>query len=133
MALTSVADTRLLVFLEFPATKEMGTKTRDFFEKELRERLFAPSIVLTEFVKIAGEKIGEEAAKNRLRILKGMGMQTLPLDEENALAAGSLLLSCRKAPIADAIIASYVKTGFADYAITDDQHFKTLSVKTKWL
>jgi predicted nucleic acid-binding protein len=133
MALTSVADTRLLVFLEFPANRETGTKTRDFFEKELKGCLLAPSIILTEFVEVAGVKIGEEAAKTRLRLLKERGMQTMPLDEENALIAGSLLLSHRNVPIADAIIASYVKTGAADYVVTDDPHFKALGVKTKWL
>ena len=131
--MTSVADTRLLIFLEFPANKEMGTKTRDFFEKELRGRLLAPSIVLTEFVKIAGAKIGEEAAKTRLRLLKEKGMQTVSIDEENALVAGSLLLSHPNVPISDALIASFVKTGVAEYVLTDDAHLKALGVKTKWL
>ena len=92
-----------------------------------------PSIILTEFVEVAGTKIGEEAAKNRLRLLKDRGMQIVPVDEENALIAGSLLLSHRNVPIADAIISSYVKTGAAEYVLTDDPHFKTLGIKTKWL
>ncbi len=77
--------------------------------------------------------MGEEAAKTRLRLLKERGMQTAPIDEENALIAGSLLLSHRNVPIADAIIASYVKTGVAECVLTDDPHFKALGVKTKWL
>ena len=131
--MTSVADTRLLIFLEFPANQEMAVKTAEFFKKELEEKLLAPSIILTEFVEVAGAKIGEKAAKTRLRLLKERGMQTLPVDEENALIAGSLLLSHRNVPIADAIIASYVKTGAAEYVVTDDPHFKALGVKTKWL
>jgi len=131
--LTSVADTRLLIFLEFPADQEMAAKTTEFFKKELRGNLLAPSIILTEFVEIAGAKIGEEAAKTRLRLLKERGMQTLPIDEENALIAGSLLLSHRNVSTADAIIASYVKTGAAEYVVTDDPHFKALGIKTKWL
>ena len=111
----------------------MEYKARDFFEKELKGQPLAPSIVLTEFVEIAGAKIGEEAAKKRLRLLKERGMQTLPLDEEHALVAGSLLLAHRNVPIADAIIASYVKTGVGEYVLTDDPHFKALGVKTKWL
>ena len=130
--MTSVADTRLLIFLEFPADQEMAAKTTEFFKKELRGNLLAPSIILTEFVEIAGAKIGEEAAKTRLRLLKERGMQTLRVDEENALIAGTLLLSHRNVPIADAIIASYVKTGAAEYVLTDDPHFKALGVKTKW-
>ena len=133
MALTSIADTRLLIFLEFPADLAMGTKIRDFFVKEARGRLIAPTIILAEFVRIAGAKIGEEAAKNRLRLLEERGMQIVSIDKENALIAGGLLLSHRDVPLADALIASYVKTGAAEYVVTDDPHFKSLGVKTKWL
>ena len=133
MALTSIADTRLLIFLEFPADLTMGTKIRDFFVKEARGRLLAPTIILAEFVRIAGAKIGEEAAKNRLRLLEERGMQIVSIDKENALIAGGLLLSHRDVPLADALIASYVKTGAAEYVVTDDPHFKSLGVKTKWL
>jgi predicted nucleic acid-binding protein len=111
----------------------MASRTREFFKKELRGKLLAPSIILTEFVEIAGAKIGEEAAKTRLRMLKERGMETMPVNEENALIAGTLLLSHRNVSTADAIIASYVKTGAAEYVVTDDPHFKALGVKTKWL
>ena len=92
-----------------------------------------PSIVLTEFLEVGGQKLGEEGAKTRLRLLKEKGMQILPIVEETALIAGSLLLTHRNVPIADAIIASYVKCGVAEYVVTDDPHFKVLGVKTKWL
>ncbi len=131
--MTGIADTRLLFFMEVPATPEMGRKARDFFQKELRENLLVPTVVLTEFVEIAGTRIGEEAAKTRIRLLKERGMQVLEFDELHALKTGSLLLSNRNIPLADAIIASYVKTGVAEYVVTDDQHFKALGVKTKWL
>jgi len=131
--LTGVADTRILFFMEFPATPERGRKTRDFFEKELRENLLVPTVVLAEFIEIAGARIGEEAAKTRIRVLKERGMQIMQFDERHAMKTGSLLLSNRKVPLADALIASYVKTGEADYVITDDPHFKALNVKTKWI
>ena len=133
MALTSIADTRLLISLEFPANTEMGTKIRDLFVKEARGRLLAPTIILAEFIRIAGTKIGEEAAKNRLRLLEERGMQIVPVDKKNALIAGSLLLSHRDLPIADAIIASYVKTDVAESVVTDDPHFRALGIKTKWI
>ncbi len=133
MALTSIADTRLLISLEFPANTEMGTKIRDLFVKEARGRLLAPTIILAEFIRIAGTKIGEEAAKNRLRLLEERGMQIVTVDKKNALIAGSLLLSHRDLPIADAIIASYVKTDVAEYVVTDDPHFRALGIKTKWI
>jgi predicted nucleic acid-binding protein len=133
VALTSIADTRLLISLEFPANTEMGTKIRDLFVKEARGRLLAPTIILAEFIRIAGTKIGEEAAKNRLWLLEERGMQIVPVDKKNALIAGSLLLSHRDLPIADAIIASYVKTDVAEYVVTDDPHFRALGIKTKWI
>ena len=130
--MTGVADTRILLTLEFPPSPEMKERIGDFFEKELRGRIIAPSIILAEFIKLAGARIGEEAANTRLRVLKGKGMQTMPIEEENALIAGALLLSHRNVPTADAIIASYVKIGVADYVVTDDSHFKELNVKTRW-
>jgi hypothetical protein len=60
-------------------------------------------------------------------------MRTVALDEKEALAAGSLLLSHQNVPIADALIASFVRTGVAEYVVTDDPHYRTLGVRTKWL
>ena len=131
--MTSVADTRILFFMEFPPTRELGRKTRDFFEKELRENLIVPTVVLAEFIEVAGARIGEEAARNRIRLLKEHGMQIVQFDEQHALKTGSLLLSNHKVPLADAIIATYVKTGEANCVLTDDPHFKMLNVKTKWI
>jgi predicted nucleic acid-binding protein len=119
--------------MELPPTPQLGKKTRDFFEKELRSGLILPTVVLTEFLEIAGARIGEEAAKNRIRLLKEKGAQITSFTEQHALKTGNLLLSNRNVPLADAIIASYVKNGEADYVITDDPHFKALNVKTKWL
>ena len=133
MALTSVADTRLLLALEFPSREEDGFKVRDFFEKEIAKRLLVPSIVLTEFIEIAGTEIGADAAKTRIRVLKDRGIRTIAIDEETAMVAGCLLLSNRNVPIADALIASFVKMGVAQYVITDDPHFKSLAVRTKWI
>ncbi len=131
--MTSVADTRLLLTLEFPPTPQAKAQTRDFFEKQLREGIIAPSIVLSEFIKYAGPRIGEAAAKNRIRLLKEHGMKVAALDEECGIAAGCLLLSHRNVPLADALIASYVTLGFADRVLTDDPHYKTLNTKTKWI
>jgi predicted nucleic acid-binding protein len=119
--------------MEVPPSLEIGKKTRDFFEKELKENLLVPTVVLAEFVEIVGARIGEKAAKTRIRVLKERGMKIVPFNEEHALKTGDLLLSNRNVPLADAIIASYVKNGDADYVLTDDPHYKTLNIKTKWL
>lgn len=131
--MTSVADTRLLIELEFPSCKENGSKIRAFFEKEIEKRLLIPSIVIAEFIEIAGAEIGAEAAKTRIRIIKEKGAKTVAIDEETAITAGCLHLNNRAIPIADALIASFVKNNVAQYVITDDPHFKTLNVKTKWV
>jgi predicted nucleic acid-binding protein len=131
--LTSIADTRLFLTLEFPPTEVLGSKIENFIEKEIARQLFSPSIVLTEFIKLAGARIGKDAAITRINLLKDKGLKILPLDEKIALIAGTLLLSHANVPIADALIASYVKNGVAEYVITDDIHFKTLGIKTKWI
>ena len=131
--MTSVADTRLLLTLEFPPNQDFATKAEDFFEKEIARQLLVPSIVITEFIKYAGARIGEDAAMTRIRLFKEKGLKTVSIDEKAALTAGSLLLAHANVPIADALIASFVKNGTAEYVVTDDLHFKALGVKTKWI
>lgn len=133
MALTAIADTRLLLTLEFPPDKETKRLVEASVNRELTRRLLVPTVVLTEFLKIAGVRIGEATARLRLRLLKERGLRALELSEEMALAAGSLLLKHQEVPIADALIASPVKLGEADYVITDDPHYKILGIRTKWL
>ncbi len=131
--MTAVADTRLLLTLEFPPDKETKRRVEVAMTRELAHRLLAPTIVLTEFLKIAGVRIGEGTARLRLRLLKERGLHTLELSEEMALSAGSLLVKHQEIPIADALIASPVKLGEADYVVTDDPHYKILGIRTKWL
>jgi predicted nucleic acid-binding protein len=131
--LTGVADTRLLITWQFPPTEEIKEKTLDLIQKEIGRHLFAPSILLTEFIKIAGSIIGEDATRTRMRLLEERGFRMVPLDVETASVAGSLLLANRNIPISDALIAAYVKTGEAEYVVTDDPHYRVLGVKTRWL
>ncbi len=131
--MTAVADTRLLLTLQFPSSREIGKRVEEAISRELAGRLLAPSIVLTEFVQIAGARIGESPALLRLNLLKERGMRVIPLGEELALAAVRLLLSHPDVPIADALIASLVKIGEAEYVITDDPHYQDMKVRTKWV
>lgn len=130
--MTGVADTRLLLTLEFPPTAEAKMRIEELSRKEIAKHLLAPSIILTEFIKIAGPRIGKDGAKTRLRLLAERGMRIVPLEEEEAIAAGDLLLSHREVPTADALIGSFVKTGAAEYVVTDDPHYRVLGIKTKW-
>ncbi len=131
--MTAIADTRLLLTLEFPPDKETKRLVETAVNRELTHKLLVPTIVLTEFLKIAGTRIGEATSRLRLRLLKERGLRTLELSEEMALAAGALLLKHQDTPIADALIASPVKLGEADYVVTDDPHYKVLGIRTKWL
>lgn len=130
--MTGVTDTRLLLTLEFPPSEETKAKAVHLVQNEIAKHLLAPSIVLTEFIKIAGAKMGEDAARTRIRLLNERGMRIVSLGEEEALVAGTMLLSHRDVPMADALISSFVKTGAAEYVVTDDPHYKTLGLKTKW-
>ena len=131
--MTAVADTRLLLTLQFPPTKELKARIEETITRELAGRLVAPSVVSTEFLKIAGARIGEPAAELRLNLLKERGMKVIPITEEMALTAGRLLLSHQDVPISDALIASPVKMGDAQYVVTDDPHYQTLKIRTKWI
>ena len=131
MALTSVVDTRFLLTLQFPPDEETKKGVENLLNKELSSGLVAPSIVLTEFIKFAGSKIGEQAAVTRINLLKSRGMSVAPLTETICINAGKLLLAKRNIPIADALIATFVLLREALYVITDDPDYEELGVKTK--
>lgn len=65
---TSAADTRLLLTLQFPPDEIVRDKVRAFIQKELARGVILPSIVLTEFVKIASARIGIDAALTTIRV-----------------------------------------------------------------
>ena len=130
--MTGVADTRLLLTLQFPPTAEAKKQVEGLVQKEITKRLLAPSIILTEFIKIAGPRIGKDGAKTTLRLLMERGMHVVALEEGEAMVAGDLLLSHQDVPTADALIGSFVKTRTAEYVVTDDPHYKALGIKTKW-
>lgn len=133
MTAASVADTRLLLTLQFPPDKETGEKVRAFVQKELaRGMIVLPSIVLAEFVKIAGLRIGVQAAANVINVLKERGMKVRPIDEEVALEAGKMLVRHKNVPFADSLVAAFVSNKIAEYVLSDDPHFQILGSKTKW-
>ena len=132
MAMTSVADTRLILALQFPANEGAGEMVRDFIQKELARGMVLPSIVLSEFVKIAGARIGIQAAVNIINGLKERGMKVRAIDEELAIEAGRLLVKNRNVPIADSLVAAFASTRIAEYVLSDDPHFQVLGCKIRW-
>jgi hypothetical protein len=130
--LTGVADTRLLLTWQFPPSSDVKKQVEDLVQREIAKRLLAPSIIFTEFIKIAGPRIGKDGAKARLRLLVDRGMRIVALEEAEAMAAGDLLLSHQDVPTADALIGSFVQTGAGEYVVTDDAHYRALGIKTRW-
>jgi predicted nucleic acid-binding protein len=132
MALTSVADTRILLALQFYSDEATREKVKAFVQKELARGITLPSIVLSEFIKIASPKIGLQGAVRTLNLLKERGMKVKPVDEDVALGAGKLLLKHRDVPFADSLIAAFVHCKMAEYVLSDDPHFQVLGTKTRW-
>ncbi|MBI2184222.1 MAG: PIN domain-containing protein [Thaumarchaeota archaeon] len=130
--MTGVADTRLLLTLEFPPTDDWRKKVNDFVHQELGRGLLVPSVVLAEYIRFAGSRIGEVAALTRISLLKQRGVRVVELGEEEAVSAGKLLLAYQQVPIADALIASIVSIGKADFVLTDDPHYKKMKIRTRW-
>jgi predicted nucleic acid-binding protein len=133
MAMTSAVDTRLLLTLEFPPDNITRDKVRSFVQKELVNGMIFPSIVLSEFLKIAASKIGIQGAIRTINVLKERGAKVKSIDEELALEAGRLLLKHRNVPFADSLVAAFVSIGTVDYILSDDPHFTALGTRTKWL
>lgn len=131
--MTGVADTRLLLTLEFPPNEDVKGKIEKLVDRELSKRLLTPSVVLSEFIKIGGRRIGEEATLVRINLLKQRGMRVVPIDEEMAIMAGKTLLATSEVPFADALIASLVKLGRAEYIVSDDPHYEKIGVDLNWI
>lgn len=90
-----------------------------------------PSVVVVEFIKIAGSIIGKEQAKIKLKIWIGSGVEVISMSEEIAFLAGEIALQYRDVPIADVIISATAKH-YSMVIVTDDLHFSTLGMKTIW-
>jgi len=131
--LTVVADTRFLLTFKFPPTKETKQKIANLMEESLRHGLLMPSIVVTEFIKLAGKKLGGEVALIFLKELTARGASIVAIDEGIATEAGKLALRHWDVPIADVLISATMIVHRAEHIVSDDQHFKDMKVKTKWL
>lgn len=130
--MTSVADTRLLLTLQFPPDDIVKDNIQTFVQKEISNGIILPSIVLSEFLKIAGSRIGVQAAIRTISIIKERGMKVRAIDEELAVEAGKLLIKHTNVPFADSLIAAFVSSKIAEYVLSDDPHFKILGTKIRW-
>jgi hypothetical protein len=60
-------------------------------------------------------------------------MRVVPIDEAMAIMAGKTLLATSEVPFADALIASLVKLGRAEYIVSDDPHYEKIGVDLNWI
>ena len=125
-----VADTRFLLTYYFPPNKEAAEKIQKFMIS-IVDRLIIPTIVVVEFIKIAGKRMGYEASRLRIRILESRGSKIVPFTTEDAYIAGEILLKKPNVPFADVCIASIAKR-LKSKVISDDPHFKELEIPTIW-
>lgn len=130
--MTVIADTRFLIVFTFPSTEQEKGNIRELMHRALRERLIIPTVVIAEYIRTTGRKIGKESATTRIADLKESGAEIASLDEEIALRAGELLLRHGDKPMGDAIIAATALIKGASHVVSDDPHFKELGLKTRW-
>ncbi len=126
-----VLDTRFLIAHTFPPTEDEKKKLKGFSSRIARENLVIPPVVVVEFIKLAGSRLGREAAEVRLRRWIDTCAEVAHVGEEESFLAGRLALSHKKVPLADIMIGSIAKSLKAP-VVSDDPHFVELGIKTVW-
>ena len=121
---TSICDTSFLMTFRFPPTEDARQRVMRLMQRELGRHLLIPSIVLTEYMKIAGGRVGSEAALTHLNEIESRGATVIDLNKQIALEAGKLLNRDPDFPIADALLAASAVLHSAEYIITSDEHFE---------
>jgi len=131
--MTHVADTRFLLVHTFPVDEQERARTRELMHRSLRDHMVIPSIVVTEYFRTAGRKIGKQGVSTQISVLKENGAEISDLDEGTAFLAGELSLKNERRSIGDTIIAATALVFQASDIITDDTHFHEFGLKTKWI
>ena len=125
-----ILDTRFLIAHTFPPTERDREKLREFVVRRAGEGFVIPAVVVAEFIKVAGRRLGSERAEVRLRVWISSGAKVAPIDERVAFEAGRMALA-RGVPLADALVAAVAKST-GGVMVSDDPHFRELGVKTTW-
>ena len=131
--MTCVADTRFLITFWFPPDQATKTAIIRLMRAALAEGLLLPSVVIAEYIRVAGRRIGLEASETHVRSLIASGAKVESVDERAAFTAGELALKFPDVPMADALIAAVAINRRASYVITDDEHFRRMGLRTKWI
>ena len=131
--MTDVADTRFLLVHTFPADEAERDRIRELMHRSLREHLVIPSVVVTEYFRTAGRRVGKQGVLTQISLLKENGAEISDLDEDTAFLAGELSLKNERRSIGDTLIAARALIIHASYVITDDTHFREFGLRTKWI
>ncbi len=126
-----VLDTRFLMAHTFPPTAGERERIASFTARVATEGLFASTLSIAEFVKVAGARIGRDAAMTRLRVWQKGGLEFIAVSEGIGYRAGGMAQSHPNVPIGDIIIAATAEEVSA-HVVTDDPDFIGLGVKTEW-
>jgi len=129
--LALILDTRFLIVHAFPPSREDREKLLEFEKKLIKETLLIPSIVVAEFIKVAGSRVGLAAARAMVRSWVRAGAHVSEVTWEDADRAGEYLLNMPEMPIADALIAAQAAR-FSAAVVSDDHHLRALGVKLVW-
>jgi len=129
--LALILDTRFLVAHAFPPSREDRERLLEFQRKLVRETLLIPSIVVAEFIKVAGLRVGLAAARALVGGWVRAGAQVSEVTWEDADRAGEYLLRIPEVPVADALIAAQAAR-FSAAVVSDDHHFRALGVRVVW-
>ena len=81
-----ILDTKFLIAHTFPPSDEERRSIAKFLSRISKEKLIIPSIAITEFMKVAGTRLGAEQARIKLRLWTARGAGVLPVDEETAFS-----------------------------------------------
>ncbi|ABM80203.1 type II toxin-antitoxin system VapC family toxin [Hyperthermus butylicus] len=124
-----VLDTRFLIAYTFPPSSSDRDALRVFLRRLLREKAVIPSIVLAEYLRVAGRRLGIDAAL--LRATQFQDLFTVhPIGAREAVEAGKLLARYN-VPVADALIAAVAKALHARI-VSNDKHFELMGLETLW-
>ena len=126
-----ILDTRFLIVHAFPPSREDREKLLEFEKKLVKEALLIPSIVVAEFIKVVGLKVGLAGARAMVRSWVNAGARVSDITLEDADKAGEYLLKIPDLPIADALIAAQAAR-FSAAVVSDDHHLRALGVKVVW-
>ncbi len=84
--MTSIADTRLLLTFKFPPSPSVREKISRLIRTELYKQILIPSIVISEYLKIAGARAGFEAALIHIDELETRGGEAVALSRGVAVS-----------------------------------------------